>query len=174
MPENVSPRLIVISGPIASGKSTIAAAMSAVARRRGLTVALTGLDVVAEMALPTLPNWDWAHRVHAQLVGAWLATDVELVIDEGTSSRYEVGLVLGQVPATTEVGHVVLTANLDRSLERAQGDPGRGASAEADFLRADHTHYAGEWPHLLWDLRIDVEGRTPKDMAAEVLDHFGI
>jgi hypothetical protein len=147
--------------------------MTAEAPRRGLTVALTDLDTVAEMALPTLREWDWAHRVHAQLVGAWLATGIDLVIDEGTSSCYEVGLVLEQVPAVTRVGHVVLVADFERSLYRAQSDSGRGASKEADFLRADHDHYAQEIPYLPCDLQIEVEGRAPQDMAAEALTHFG-
>lgn len=148
--------------------------MTAQARRRGLTVALTDLDTIAEMALPTLAAWDWAHRVHAQLVGAWLATGIDLVIDEGTSSRYEVEPVLAQVPAVTEVGHVVLVADFERSMRRAQRDSGRGVSKEANFLRGDHDHYAQELPYLPCDLQIEVEGRAPEDIAAQALTHFGL
>lgn len=52
------PALIAISGPIASGKSALAKALSAELRSRGSSVALTDLDTVAEMTLPTLPEWE--------------------------------------------------------------------------------------------------------------------
>lgn len=83
-------RLVMISGPIASGKSTLAAELARLLRNAGLSVALTDLDTVAEMALPTLPDWAWAHDIHAQLVGAWLATGIDVVVDEGTSRPNEV------------------------------------------------------------------------------------
>ena len=53
--ERLAPRLMMITGPIASGKSTLASLVAEGARQRGLTVALTDLDGVAEMALPSLP-----------------------------------------------------------------------------------------------------------------------
>lgn len=167
-------RLIVISGPIASGKSTLAAAMAAEVRRRGLTVAVTALDAVAEMALPSLPDWAWAHTVHGHLVRAWLTTEVDLVIDEGTCSADEVRQILEEVDAGTLVQHVVLTADFARSLDRAQRDAGRGISKDPDFLRADHERYAAELPHLPCDVRVHVEDRSPLVLAVEVLDSLGV
>ena len=110
-------------------------------------MALTDLDTVAEMALPTLPDWACAHRVHAQLVGAWLASDVDVVVDEGTSTTDEVQQVLAAVPAGIKVFHVVLTADYHRSLARAQADPGRGLSKDPDFLRAAHLSFAQHLPN---------------------------
>ncbi|MFT4216052.1 MAG: hypothetical protein QM619_02565 [Micropruina sp.] len=135
---------------------------------------MTDLDTVAEMALPTLPDWELAHRVHAELVGAWLRTNVDLVIDEGTSTRHEVDLVLAQVPDGRHVRHVVLTADFDRSLRRAQGEPARVLSKQPDFLRRDHDRYAKELPHLPCDLRLDVEGRPPDELASEIVAAFGL
>ncbi len=163
------PTLIVISGPIASGKSTLASAVVAELRDRGHVVALTDLDTVAGMALPSLSDWEQAHRVHAQLVGAWLRTEVDVVVDEGTSTRHEVELILTQVPDGIRVRQVVLTADFERSLQRAQSDPTRGLSRQRDFLYADHRRYADELPHLPSDLRLDVEGRTPPDLARRVI-----
>lgn len=166
-----APRLIMLSGPIASGKSTVAALVADAARGRGLAVALTDLDTVAEMALPTLPDWDWAHRVHAELVGAWLGTDVELVVDEGTSTREEVDLVRRHA-AGVSVAHVILVADLERAHARATADPGRGLSRDYAFLRADHERFAAELAQLPCDLLIDVERGTPEQHAAAIVERF--
>lgn len=163
-------RLVMISGPIATGKSTVTAELTILLGSAGLSVALTDLDTVAEMALPTLPDWDWAHRIHAHLVGAWLATSIDVVVDEGTSSPTEVQQVLGQVPTGTDVLHVVLTADFDASLARAQADPGRGLSKDPDFLGADHDAYTRCLPKLPCSLRLHVEGKKPTALARQVFD----
>lgn len=107
--------------------------------------------------------------MHARLVGAWLETDVDVVIDEGTSTRHEVDLLVAQVPDGTHVRHVLLTADFERSLQRARGQSSRGLSRQRDFLRRDHQRYAEELPQLPCDLRLDVEGRSPAELASEVI-----
>lgn len=170
----LSPRLVMISGPIASGKSTLAAEIVRVLRTEGLSAALTDLDTVAGMALPGMPDWSWAHAVHAQLVAAWLATDVDVVIDEGTSSLTEVRQVLEHVSTGTDVFHVVLTADYDKSLARARADAGRGLSQDPDFLRADHDAYSLHLADLPCSLRLHVEGQEPADLAEHVLVHLAL
>ncbi|MFD2797663.1 AAA family ATPase [Promicromonospora vindobonensis] len=165
-------RLVIISGPIAAGKSTLAGELVQMLRMDGFSVARTDLDTVAEMALPTLPNWDWAHGIHAQLVGAWLRTGVDIVVDEGTSSPDEVHQVLDQVPEGIDAFHVVLTADFDASLARARADPGRGVSKDPAHLRADHDIYARHLPHLPSSLRLHVEGQEPAVLARQVLMHL--
>jgi predicted kinase len=164
--EHTIPRLVMISGPIASGKSTLAGELAELLRREGFSVALADLETVAEMALP---SWDWAHGVHAQLVGAWLRTGVDVVVDEGTSNPAEVQQVLDQVPEGTDVFHVVLTADLDASLARARAESGRGISQDPTFLRGDHEAYAQHLPQLPSSLRLHVEGQGPAALAREVL-----
>lgn len=168
----LSNQLVMVSGPIAAGKSTLARELVRALRAGGSSVALTDLDTVAEMALPTLPDWGWAHRIHAQLVGAWLQTGVDVVVDEGTSTVEEVQQVLSKVPLGVRVFHVVLTADYDRSLARALGDPGRGLSQDPGFLRADHDSFASHLPNLPCDLRLDIEGHRPQDLARKVLDRL--
>jgi energy-coupling factor transporter ATP-binding protein EcfA2 len=82
-PEVPARRLVLIAGPIASGKSTLADTLAGKLRSGGRAVVVVGLDTVAEMALPTLPDWTWAHEVHGQLVGAWLEKPIHTVIAEG-------------------------------------------------------------------------------------------
>lgn len=161
----------MISGPIASGKSTVAAALARVLRER-CTVALVDLDTVAAMALPTLGDWEWAHYAHAQLVHAWLKTGVDVVIDEGTSNRHEVDLILEGLPRGTKVQHVILTADYRHSLKRALGDPERGISKDPDFLLRDHEAFARELPQLPAGLVLDVETRTPHELASLIASHY--
>ncbi|MFD7307724.1 AAA family ATPase [Promicromonospora sp. NPDC059942] len=165
-------RLVMISGPIASGKSTLAVELVRLLRLEGFSVALTDLDTVAEMALPTLPDWDWAHGIHAELVGAWLATDIDIVVDEGTSNPTEVQQVLDQVPEGTDVLHVVLTADFDASLARARADSGRGVSKDPGFLRAEHEAYSHHVAHLPSGLRLYVEDQEPAGLARQVLNRL--
>lgn len=61
--------LVIVAGPQASGKSTLAAALSAELRHRGERVALVELDQIAEMAIPTLPSWDVAHHIFESTTG---------------------------------------------------------------------------------------------------------
>lgn len=63
--------LLVIAGPQASGKSTVARALADDLRAHGKSVALVALDDIAEMALPTLPEWDAAHGIFASVVAQW-------------------------------------------------------------------------------------------------------
>ena len=63
IPEPSVATLVLLVGPQASGKSTLATALSEELRRRGELVALVELDQIAAMALPTLPNWDIATHI---------------------------------------------------------------------------------------------------------------
>lgn len=134
------PGLVVVVGPIAAGKSTLAAEVGRRLRERGESVAVVALDSVAEMALPTL-EWEWAHEVHGRLVAAWLATPLRTVVAEGPSTPGEVDQLLRCVPHDVEVLTAVLVTRYEVAQQRALQDPGRGASKDPDFLRADHARF---------------------------------
>ncbi|ACQ81005.1 hypothetical protein Bcav_2760 [Beutenbergia cavernae DSM 12333] len=161
--------LVLISGPIAAGKSTLAREVARQLRELGRTVALVELDTVAEMALPTLPDWDWAHSIHAGLVGAWSATPIEVVLDEGTETPAEVAQVLRAVPEGAPVLKVVLVADVERSWERAQGDPTRGLSKDRDFLTEMYERFAAGLPELERDLLLDVEATSLEERVVAVV-----
>ena len=162
------PALIVIVGPIAAGKSTLAAEVGRRLRKRGESVAVVGLDSVAEMALPTL-DWAWAHEVHGQLVQAWLATPVRMVIAEGPSAPAELDALMRCVPGDVEAFTVVLLTPYAIALERALQDPDRGISKDPDFLRGDHDRFEGSRPHLAYDLALDSAEATPSTLAKSVI-----
>jgi len=146
--------LVVVVGAIASGKSTLAAEVARQLGRRGESVALVGLDSVAEMALPTV-DWDWVHEVHGQLVRAWLATPVSTVLAEGPSTPSELEQLLRCVGHDVDVLTVVLVTPYDVALRRALTDPGRGVSRDPDFLEADHRRFAEGLAALRGDVVLD-------------------
>ena len=81
--------LIVICGPIASGKSTIARAVARLFARQGTEAAAIDLDVVYEMLdhdgapKSSLPTWGRARRAAAALTDALLQDGVGVVVVEG-------------------------------------------------------------------------------------------
>lgn len=163
------PLLVLITGPIAAGKSTLAQEVTARLRAEGRTVALVDLDTVAEMALPTLPDWEWAHEIHATLVGAWTARPLDVVVDEGSSSASELAQILAATPDGVPVLRVLLLADVERSWERAQGDPTRGLSKDREFLGRMYEAFDAGLPHLDHDLLLDVEATTLDERATAVV-----
>jgi energy-coupling factor transporter ATP-binding protein EcfA2 len=103
-------RLVLIIGPIASGKSTLADALAGMLRSTGEAVVVVGLDTVAEMALPTLADWSWAHEVHGKLVGAWLEKPIPTVIAEGPETPEEIEQILRHVGPEVSVQKVLISA----------------------------------------------------------------
>lgn len=151
--------LVVVAGPQASGKSTLAAALGADLRRRGERVAVVELDQVAAMALPTLPGWDVAHRIFETVTGMWATADLTCVIAEGSGSREEVSALLRQAPQAAVVT-VAITAPFDVALARAQADPTRGVSKERDFLSRVYASWPRELDALAPDVVIDTDALT--------------
>ncbi len=162
------PALIVIVGPIAAGKSTLAAEVGQRLRGRGESVAVVGLDSVAEMALPTL-EWAWAHEVHGQLVRAWLATPVRTVVAEGASTAAELDRLMRCVPGDTRVLTVVLATRYEIALSRALRDPDRVLSKDPDFLRGDHDRFERSRPALACDLALDSADASPATLAERII-----
>jgi len=163
---------VLITGPIAAGKSTLAREVAARLREAGRTVALVDLDTVAEMALPTLPDWEWAHAIHADLVGSWTARPLDVVVDEGSSSPAEVAQILAAVPRDVPVLRVLLLADVERSWERAQLDPTRGLSKDRDFLGRMYEAFDAGLPQLGHDLLLDVETTSLDERATAVVQEI--
>jgi hypothetical protein len=163
------PRLVVVVGPIAAGKSTLAAEVAQRLRGRGESVVVAGLDEVAEMALPTLDDWAWAHEVHGRLVGAWLATPVQRVVAEGPATPAELERLMRSVPADVGVVTVVLVTSYATALSRAAGDPGRGLSKDPDFLGRQHARFQRGLPHLVADLVLDSTDESAATLAGRVV-----
>lgn len=162
-------QLVIIIGPIASGKSTLAEALADRLRHSGRTVALVGLDTIAEMALPTLHGWSWAHEVHAKVVGAWLATSVHTVIAEGPGSAAEVQQLMHHVHHDVDVLRVLLESEYEAGLRRVDADPTRGVSRNPEFLAEEYRRWDEESPRIPCDLRLDTAQTSPGALAESVI-----
>lgn len=163
-------RLVLIIGPIASGKSTLAGEVADQLRAAGEAVAVVGLDTIAEMALPTLPDWAWAHDIHGQVVAAWLATPIPTVIAEGPASQTEVEELLRHVPEDVAARRVLLVSSYGVALERATADPTRGISKDPEFLAGVYRQFATDRSRIAHDLRLDSGAAPPGVLAARVVD----
>ncbi|QDP97798.1 adenylyl-sulfate kinase [Microlunatus elymi] len=146
---------VAFTGPQASGKSTVAGALSEELRREGERVALVELDQIAEMALPSLPSWDTAARIFAMVAGAWARADLTCVIAEGISSQDEVSLLLDHVPPAAAMITVAMTTPFEAALPRAQADPTRGSSRDRDWLAERYREWSLEKARISADVLLD-------------------
>lgn len=90
--------VVLIAGPQASGKSTVARALVEALRERDERAALIELDAIAGMALPTLPSWDVAADIFATVIGEWARSGLTCVVAEGIASRSEIDLSRPEYP----------------------------------------------------------------------------
>lgn len=150
-----APTLVLLIGPAAAGKSTIADALAVALRGDGETVASISLDTIAEMALPTLPSWDLARSIFGSVVGAWLDASVPAVVAEGISSQTEVEDVLAAVRADARVLRVAITTPYEVAIERAQRDPSRVATRDPEFLRGVYQRWSAVSASLAADVSLD-------------------
>jgi len=81
------PQLVVLTGPIAAGKNTVADKLAERLTDRGKTVVVADVDDVAGMvATPGAAEvglWFAAHKAHGALVGQWMRSSVEYVVVVG-------------------------------------------------------------------------------------------
>lgn len=152
--------LVLLVGPQASGKSTVAHALCRELRGRGELVALVELDQIAEMALPTLPSWDTAVRIFAMVAGEWARADLTCVIAEGIASQDEVSILLDHTPAAAAVVTVVMTTPFEAALPRAQADATRGASRDRDWLENRYQEWSLEVGRIDADVLIDASASS--------------
>ena len=163
-------RLVLIIGPIASGKSTLANTVADKLRSGGEAVAVVGLDSVAEMTLPTLADWTWAHEVHGQLVGAWLEKPIPTVIAEGPETPEEIEQIMRHVRSDVSVLKVLITTRYETALARATADPTRGQSKDPEFLRRMHRRFEQTRPDIAYDVQFDSEQFSSNEIAQRVIE----
>ncbi|MEH3078798.1 MAG: adenylyl-sulfate kinase [Quadrisphaera sp.] len=161
--------LVVIAGPQASGKSTLAPALAERLRAQGEVVAVVELDALAAMAMPTLPGWDVAHRIFETVTGLWLRSGTTCVVAEGSGSAAEVASVVRQAPAGTAVLTVGVTTTLDVAYERARADPTRGLSKELGFLTGVYERWPDELRRLTPDVVLDTSERGVEDCVSTLV-----
>jgi predicted kinase len=177
------PMLVVISGPIASGKSTVAQALARQLERIGGRVVVIDLDLVHDSLQHPAGGpedhaaaWSLARHAAAAAANQLLEEGVGVVIAEGSfnessqRSDFVERLTTGLAPI-----YVTLLVSYEEALRRAQRDPTRGVSRDPSFLRQ---YYARVSPALAslpgTDIVIDTELLTDEATASAVANRIRI
>lgn len=148
--------VVLIAGPQASGKSTVARALVEALRERDERAALVELDEIAGMALPTLPSWDVAADIFATVIGGWARSDLTCVVAEGIASRSEIDLVSARVPEPAAIMTIAMTTPLGTAVPRALADPTRGISRDERWLADRYDEWRRERALIDEDLALDM------------------
>lgn len=136
--------LVVVTGQIASGKSTVARAVARELQRNGTNAAVVDLDVIYEILDPARDpkvnqaKWTHARRLAAQIAGALLAEGVHVVVEGEFLTSDQRAEFTNALQPVTPVRFVTLRVPFEVALERANADPSRGLSLDPTFLAS---HY---------------------------------
>jgi len=170
-------RLVIINGPIASGKSTLAWELGKQFRAGGRSAAVIDLDVVYDM-LDHRPKADTAVWLLARQTAAALADQlwrlgVELVVVEGSFCNHaERAELLDALMTDVTPLVVTLRASFGEALRRVQNDSRRklaSLSRDSTFLAWQHSDFMTRSERMpTGDLVADTEARGTWDIAALV------
>ena len=168
------PALVLISGPIASGKSTVAMTLAARARAQGLPAASIDMDEVvamvagADWSLIRQEDRELASQVAAVIAERCFVAAVNLVLVAGsTLSSWEWDRLLECVSTKVTVTHVLLKVSLVESVRRAQADPGRELTKDATYVERIYDRIA--WGSLRRpDIEIDTDNLSLDEVVSLV------
>ena len=167
--------VIVITGPIASGKSTVATALARELELINIPAAVIDLDVVHDQLTANgSPSddstWTLARRQTATRVNALRDEGMAVVIAEGSfNGPSDRAAFVQYLRPSAGLAFVTLQVSFEEALRRAQGDPTRGRSQDPRFLGP----YFAERHDVLAavpasDIVIDTERMTPSVAAATI------
>jgi hypothetical protein len=136
--------VVVITGPIASGKSTLSRAVAVELADRGSDSAVVDLDLVYEMFDPGRgPKTDEARWREARRLAGKIAAGLEgrrsaVVLEGEFGTHAQRADFSDELPHEWRASFVTLRVDFDEAWRRATADPTRGLSKDKDFLAA---HY---------------------------------
>ena len=172
--------VIVIGGPIASGKSTLARAVARHLTERGFVAATIDLDLVYEMLDHTgapkhdAATWSRARRIAAAFTDGLLDDGARVVVAEGDfveeGARAE---FLTSLRPGLPVRFVTLTVPLATALVRVEKDKTRGLSRDPVFLSRHYEEIAEsltERAATQTDLILDTSSVTVSEAARAIMD----
>jgi hypothetical protein len=166
---------VILTGPIAAGKNTVADRLTELLIGRGRTVVVADVDDVAAMVGPPgaagTGLWFAAHEAHGALVGQWMCSAVDYVVVVGPiCSPDEQAALTRTLPDHAAMVWVVVHAAAAVTLARAQADPERGLSRDPEFHRAAHRRFQDLLPLIPADKVFDSETLSAEQIAVAVLD----
>lgn len=146
------PHLVVIVGPIASGKSTVAGALGGRLREAGRAVAVVDLDDLVETigGFEDLApqRFQQSQLVYGELVGSWLRQGFDVIAHGPFFQGLEDDAVLHAVPEGVAPRRVQLLASYDVALARVATDDARKLSKDPDFLRLTYDRVESLLPKM--------------------------
>ena len=167
--------VIVITGPIASGKSTVAGELARQLELMSIGAAVIDLDLVHDQLTTNRSTsdestWMLARQETATAANAFLEDGVAVVIADGSFNLPGDRVTFAQqLRPSTDLVYVTLQVSFEEALRRAQGDPTRGRSQDPQFLGA---HFAARRDVLekvpATDIVIDTERTTAEGAAATI------
>jgi hypothetical protein len=171
----VTAALVTITGPIASGKNTVADLVADHCILDGFTVVIADLDDVAAMvAKPGAAAsglWSAANQAHGALVVQWVLSEVDIVISVGPIySQAEQDALFGRLPVGTKPLRVLIDAPLEVTWQRVSADENRGLSRQRDFHATAHARFRNLMPNIPADLLFDSGNTSAGDIARAIYD----
>jgi shikimate kinase len=171
--------VVVISGPIASGKSTVARELARELELGQTRVAVIDLDVVHDVVSLNGPTsdeatWTIARHTAALQANAYLAHGVAVVIAEGSFNTPDDRAAFAEeLMAGVEPRYVSLRVSFEEALRRAQGDSSRGLSRDPGFLGPYFVAVCQRIATLpASDIVIDTEDMSARSVAVEIMNRL--
>ena len=172
--------LVLISGPVAAGKTTVAYAFAAYVRTHDYVAAAIDMDEMIAM----VAGHDWSRIQRADRLRACCAAGslVQSLFEAGTAvvavagstlSPYEWDEVTSHLETSQPSTYVLLRVSLDESVRRAQNDSGRVRTKDPTYvarLAAAIDWSAAGTP----DLEIDTDDLTVSEVVQAIAEEVGI
>lgn len=169
---------MIITGPIAAGKNTVAGRLTERLAAHGRTVVVADVDDVAAMVGPPGAGeaglWFAAHEAHGALVGQWMRASIDYVVAVGPFWTGEERAALTRtLPEGADQLWVVVEAPVSVTLPRALADPTRGLSRDPQFHRRAHDRFRRFLPAVPADLTFNSEELGAEQIAAAIAGRLG-
>jgi adenylylsulfate kinase-like enzyme len=170
-----TPQLVVLTGPIAAGKTSVATELARRLTGRGHLVVVADVDDVAAMVGPpgagAVGLWFAAHEAHGALVAQWMRSAVDHIVAVGPIYTHEEQAALTRtLPAGATPLWVVIDAPVSVTMTRAENDPARGLSRNIEFHQAAHRRFRELAPKIPASATFDSSALGPDDIAAAIED----
>ncbi len=146
--------VIVVTGPIASGKSTVAKALARELELMDVRAAVVDLDLVHDQLTTNgsgsdESTWTLARRELATVANALEEEGVAVVIADGSFNMpVDRATLARHLRPSFRLVFVTLQVSFEEALRRAQGDPTRGRPRILGFWVHTSRHGAKFWPQF--------------------------
>jgi predicted enzyme related to lactoylglutathione lyase len=169
--------VVIISGAIACGKTTLAATLAERLREQGRSAAVVELDrlyLLQEDRAPMadLAIWQRARMAAGALSQSLVASGVDVVIVDGDFwDEPQRVLLLGPIAAPHQMLVVTLVVPFDEALRRVQLDPARRDSRNPTVLARNHAEFQATLARARasGDLILDTTQTSPAALTEAVV-----